>query len=173
MNNNLHRILKKLRKVEVGGDFEMRLKKRLTLETTKSSFFSILRFYVFRNRIPAYFVSAISVVAIGIASYYIFIRTGFTPQEPIPVIRYEVKSRSVDEATSEKEVLKPKTNIEAPDAGYDKKRNQKVEKLYRTQTDLPVRSPDIVSTPHDNGESQKQHDAGICRHTFDKGYFNH
>ncbi len=27
------------------------------------------------------------------------------------------------------------------------KRNQKVEKLYRTQTDLPVRSPDIVSTP--------------------------
>ncbi|MDP2209976.1 MAG: hypothetical protein Q8K98_14565 [Bacteroidota bacterium] len=159
MNNNLHRILKKLRRVEVGSDFEMRLKKRLTVETTKSSFFSKLRLSlpailnplwqagIFRNRIPAYSVSAISVVAIGIASYYIFIRTGVTPQKSMPVIRYEVTSPSVEEAKSEKEVLKPEMNIDATDAGYAKERNQKVEMLYQKQTDVPVRSPEYVSTP--------------------------
>lgn len=135
MNNNLHRILKKLRRVEVGSDFELRLKKRLTLETTKTSFFSKLRLSIFRNRIPAYSVSAITVVAISMASYYLFIRTGVTPQEPIPVIQYE------------QEVLKPETNIDAKDGVQTKGKNPKVKMLYQKQADVPVRSPESVSTP--------------------------
>lgn len=84
---NIRRLLKELPKVQASPDFEQRLQRRISHETTPGWLERFFR----PARIPAFAYSLTTVVVVGIISYYAFFRPGTAPRPELPPVQDSLK----------------------------------------------------------------------------------
>jgi len=158
-NKNNHekvrKFLKKLSSVKASDDFELRLKRRiLSIQTDNERKFKFKISGIFSTYpLPAYSMSLLTIIAVGLISYYAFIRTGITPTSTI--------STSQDISKMEPEALTelPGEIKEVPEknAVLHDKVSSKVKQSFRTappdlggkkseQTQLPSAAEQVTQS---------------------------
>jgi hypothetical protein len=113
--DKIPKLLKKLSSVKAPDDFEMRLRSRILAGQTEGSTkpkFKLSEIFT-AYPLPAYSLSFLTIIAVGVLSYYAFIRTGISPTQTISTIleKANVEAESSTALSSDKKAMTDKNAI--------------------------------------------------------------
>lgn len=149
-DDNIPKLLRKLRSVKASDNFEMRLKRRISSADDQKKYnFVFVPIRIFSQyRLPAYAVSILAIFAVGVISYYAFFQTGIKPTETLSALKHQVK---VDQESSTEFSADQKKELASNEAIEDKRieRTDKIvseEKPYLPTAPAGVGKKDIGQT---------------------------
>jgi hypothetical protein len=96
----VRKLLKRLPKVEASADFEQRLQRRIAEEGKKSAMPGRWKELLLPKRIPVFAYSLVTLVVVGVVSYYSIFRSGRMPRKEIPIVQENEKTISAPASES-------------------------------------------------------------------------
>ncbi len=142
-DDNIPKLLRKLRSVKASDNFEMRLKRRISsVDDQKKYNFVFVPIRIFSQyRLPAYAVSILAIFAVGVISYYAFFQTGIKPTETLSALKHRVK---VDQESSAEFSADQKKELASNEAIEDKMVSEEKDDIGQTQfpsaTELEIKT---------------------------------
>jgi hypothetical protein len=151
--DKIPKLLKKLSSVKASDDFEMRLRRRILTKQTegnRKSKFKLLEIFS-AYPLPAYSLSFLTIIGVGMLSYYAFIRKGITPTQTISTIQDLAKVAPEDSAelpNEKKEALKKNLIVQDKRFERTEKVSSNIKQAFRAaRIDLGKKESEQTQSP--------------------------
>ncbi|MBI1805438.1 MAG: hypothetical protein HYR76_00110 [Ignavibacteria bacterium] len=161
-DDKLRKVLRDVPTVNASPDFEERLQRRINEGGSGKKVTSIFGQLLAPRRIPVFAYSLLTVIVVGVFSYYMFFRTNVTSVDQIrqiPSVDEKAKptvpavpqlQQGIDESHSTGQVIFKDKELEyKPDLAIPLKTQSKVSQEYKRKIDQPVEERDEAERPED------------------------